>query len=96
MPAAMNYTDPTIAYGLCQVRMIAAIDVGYTGTPEGLLDVSTNLQIAHKYLVKQLKRYKGNIRCALDAYNKGRCVSSNSKYVLGVYRELRRQHDKTR
>lgn len=90
-PLVINYSDPTPAIGYCQVRMIAARDVHYMGTPERLLDKNTNLSIAHRYLKKQLKRYKGNIKCALDSYNKGRCVSTESKYVQGVYREYRKQ-----
>lgn len=44
---------------------------GYTGDPEGLYDVETNLRVGCTFLRWLLHRYNGNARVALAAYNAG-------------------------
>jgi soluble lytic murein transglycosylase-like protein len=94
----INWDDggsPSI--GICQVKESTAIwmlskDKKYY-TPD-LMNEYVNFNIALKYYSWQLKRYKGDERCAISAYNGGRCLKSNQKtYVDKV---LRRRDEKTR
>lgn len=77
----------TLSHGVCQVKLATAVwmDQVYghsiKATSKRLEDTKTNAFYAAKYLKYQLERYHGNWKLAVDAYNKGRAVSSRSKYV---------------
>lgn len=81
----------TPSYGICQIKLETAqlMDRVYKHrvkvTATRLQDDFTNAFYAAKYLKYQLKRYKGDWKKAIDAYNKGHHVSSNSMYVKRVY-----------
>jgi hypothetical protein len=53
-------------------------------TPERLNTEYVNAFYAAKYLKYQLNRYDNDWHKAIDAYNKGRVVSTKSKYVKKV------------
>lgn len=86
------------SYGLCQIKYRTAHWMGYRGTPNGLLDPSTNATYAARYLKYQLLRYarygdeltKMSYTKSISAYNAGRFTTKNSKYVRKVYDASRR------
>ena len=47
-------------YGLMQIRLGTARAMGYTGTPQGLLDADTNMTYAVKYLAGAYRAANGN------------------------------------
>src|SRR4051794_24242990 len=59
------------SWGMCQVKLATAREFEKGIYPSHLLRPETNARIAAKYLARQIKRYKGNVRCGVDAYNKG-------------------------
>lgn len=71
-PAAVNFDDGVgNSLGICQIKMIAAQQVGFKGTEQELLKPEVNIEYAAKFLSYQLKRYNGNITKAIIAYNRG-------------------------
>jgi soluble lytic murein transglycosylase-like protein len=84
------------SYGLCQVKLGTAQDVLKGVGSANLLDPFLNAFIAGKYLRKLLKRYNGNLDCAVNAYNTGarktKCNSQTryTKYVTAVRKHMRR------
>jgi len=81
------------SYGICQVKENTKKHViSLKKFPpcvsvfkkDQLMDISYNSCIAAKYLKYQMERYKGNVRKALSAYNAGRYVKHNKKYVNKV------------
>jgi soluble lytic murein transglycosylase-like protein len=69
--------------GVCQVKpqtaRFMARRKGITFYSSELLNVEKNAQYAALYLEYQLKRYKGNIWAAVDAYNKGSAKRCNTE-----------------
>lgn len=59
--------------GLCQIKVGTARIFNKGVTKDVLLDPYMNAYFAALYLDKQINRYPGNIRCAIAAYNAGRC-----------------------
>lgn len=59
------------SYGLTQVLYCTALGLGYTGTPGGLLDIETNLQLGMTLLGRLLRSHNGDVGAALSAYNGG-------------------------
>lgn len=59
------------SYGLMQLMYPTAVELGYTGTPEGLFEIPVNLDLGCKLLAKLLHRYGGQRILALAAYNGG-------------------------
>lgn len=57
--------------GLGQILYRTAQGMGYRGTPDGLFDPATNLDLAARYLDAQIRRAGGNIQGGLSAYNGG-------------------------
>jgi len=80
----------SVSYGICQVKLITALYMDkvykhkHVATSSRLNQVDVNAFYAAKVLKFQLKRYKGNWKRAIDAYNKGHAVSSKSVYVNRV------------
>lgn len=92
-PKAYNPEDGKRAsIGLCQVQHRTAKWLGFTGTPEDLFNPEINKKYAAKYLRWQLKRYKGDVRKSVAAYNSGTAFYNksgkliNEKYVNKVLR----------
>lgn len=60
------------SWGLCQVMGAVAREYGYAGHLEELLtDTATNLDLGARHLARQMKRARGDVRGALQAYNSG-------------------------
>lgn len=59
------------SWGLTQILYSTAQGEGYTGAPEGLLDIGTNLQYGASYLRRLLKARGFNIPAAVSNYNGG-------------------------
>ena len=59
------------ASGLMQLMPFTASEVESEVERTRLLDPDTNIRIGVKYLKKMAERYRGNIACALAAYNAG-------------------------
>lgn len=59
------------SYGLMQILYVTAKENGYSGQPEELLDINTNLDISCKFLNKQYNRYAYNLTDTISAYNGG-------------------------
>lgn len=95
-PSASRY-EPHLndySFGLMQVLLRTAREQSGNAklTTEQLLDPQTNIDIGTKYVAYQLKRYKGNIKDAISAYNAGSAKKvavdtySNQAYVDKVHR----------
>jgi len=76
--------------GLAQVQPRTARDMGFKGHHSELTNPDTNLEYGAKYLRRQLKRYKGDYRKALSAYNAGTATKANKKYVTKVLTHARK------
>lgn len=59
------------SYGLMQLMYPTALQLGYTGTPEGLFEIPVNLDLGTKLVARLLHRYHGQRILALAAYNGG-------------------------
>jgi soluble lytic murein transglycosylase-like protein len=91
-PKAIHKDDGTEnSLGMCQLHHSTAKELGYKGTAAGLLDAKVNVTYAAKYLQRQLKRYHGDTRKAVAAYNAGTYRENqkgeimNRKYVSKVF-----------
>ena len=83
------YDGRTHSYGLCQVKLGTARQMKYETDGEGLLNPYQNARVAAKYLKWQLKRYQGDTKKAVIAYNQGTYrEGSNEQYYCKVRREL--------
>ena len=71
------------SYGICQVQAPTAKVSGYKGKDPKteLMQVERNLKYAKRELKRQLKRYDGNLRKAISAYNMGHASKYNKEYV---------------
>jgi soluble lytic murein transglycosylase-like protein len=80
-------TDGNTSYGICQLKLRTAKDMGFTGKVAQLRQASTNIQYAAEYLAFQLERYDNNVAKALIAYNRGSYkpgVDKRDRYVAAV------------
>lgn len=78
----------TMSYGVCQVKLETAewLDtiyphVGYKASAKTLHSPYRNALYAAKYLHYQLKRYKGDWKLAVNAYNSGHGRRHKTKYI---------------
>lgn len=84
----------SLSHGICQVKLETAqhMDEVFNhkmiATGRKLEDPKFNALYAAKYLKWNLNRYKGNVKQAIDAYNKGHFVSENSEYVRSVFKNI--------
>lgn len=77
--------DGRNSYGICQLKLQTARDMGFTGTAKELMQPHWNIYYAAQYLGYQLRRYHGNVKKAVKAYNRGHCSGSvNCQYVRKV------------
>ena len=58
-------------YGLMQIRLGTARAMGYSGSAEGLLDPSTNMTYAVRYLAGAYRAARGNENRAVALYASG-------------------------
>lgn len=71
------------SYGLCQIKLRTAKYVGFKGSAQELMSADINALYAARYISYHLKRQK-NVNKAISAYNAGRPINSNKKYVNKV------------
>jgi len=84
------------SFGICQVKLSTANWMrkvyNISGKPlnsKDLMQMHTNALYAGLYVKYQLDRYPDDLKCAISAYNAGKCVSSNKKtYVRKVLNKL--------
>lgn len=57
--------------GVCQVKIQTAMMLGFRGSEKELMEPSTNVMYAAKYLQHQLIRYDGDTVAAIISYNRG-------------------------
>ena len=82
----------TDSIGICQIKYETATGLGYRGSLDHLYDLNTNVYWAGVYLLKQLKRYNGDVEKAVAAYNAGthrinaKGLTMNRKYVDKVFK----------
>lgn len=78
--------------GVCQIKLATAKYLGFTGTEKELMKPEINVYWAGVYMSQQLKRYDGNVRYAVAAYNSGTLHLDdtgnirNQRYVNRVYK----------
>jgi soluble lytic murein transglycosylase-like protein len=90
-PLAFRPKDGRSAsYGVCQVKMRTALHVGLYVSGAALQRPEVNITVAALYLRHQLRRYKGNMKKAISAYNAGSYKESNNAYVHKVMRQYAR------
>ena len=78
--------------GVCQIQLATARELGFKGTEKDLMKPKNNIKYAALYLSHQIKRYGGNIKRGVCAYNKGRSDGDgNNKYTRKVYKVWREQ-----
>lgn len=93
LPPRLDGTTPS--YGLFQIKLETAqwVDTVYkhkkSVTAAKLNNTYMNAFYASKFMKLLLKRYKGNQAMAIDAYNKGVAVSTQSTYVKRVQGAMR-------
>lgn len=93
--AVNRYDGASPSYGLCQIKLGTAREMLKKEIEEeDLLDPAINKKAALLYLQYQMQRYPGDVRCAISAYNAGRCLKGpdgkirNVKYVNNVLEAL--------
>lgn len=69
------------SYGVMQVLLGTAIEMGFKGGAPELLDPAANMHYGCRYLTKQLKRYGGDIPSAIAAYNAGGAYKRRGRFV---------------
>lgn len=80
------------SYGLCQVKYGTAKMMGMKDDSRcltnpkkcSLMRPENNIKYAAKYLKYQLSRYNGDKSKAVSAYNAGRAITKNTKYINKV------------
>ena len=60
------------SYGLMQVLYSTARGLGYTGSPDGLFDPDTNIQLGTKLMGQLIAQYGDDILRVYSAYNSGK------------------------
>lgn len=92
-PYAFNENDGgSSSIGICQIKLGTARGLGFKGTAEELSRPKTNIYYAGKYLKTQIKRYGGDIKKAISAYNAGTHrendlgLTLNRLYVAKVFK----------
>lgn len=74
---AIAYNDGgSHSYGVCQIKYETAKHMGFKGTEDELMQPENNIKYAAAFLAYQIKRYKGNTKRAVTAYNKGHSSGS--------------------
>jgi len=83
------------SYGICQIKLNTANWMkeyhkitGPVLDETDLMEPKINTLYAGLYIKYQLNRYNGDIECAISAYNAGRCIKGNKKYVKKVLKRL--------
>lgn len=69
--AIQLYDGSTHSIGVCQVKVGTARQMGYEVDTFELLNPYLNAKVASKYLKWQIKRYGGDTKKGIIAYNRG-------------------------
>lgn len=73
------------SHGICQIKLVAAKQVGFKGSASELMNPRTNINYAAKYLKYQYSRYQNWAR-AVTAYNQGTSTGhGGSAYLAKVF-----------
>ncbi len=81
-PNAVNLDDGKgSSLGMCQIKLATARTLGFNGTQAELMQPKTNIELAGKYLKKQLRRYNGDFKKGISAYNSGTCRIDSSGHI---------------
>lgn len=90
---ALNLHDGgSSSCGICQIKLDTAQTLGFGGTAKGLTKPQNNILYAGRYLKYQIKRYKGDLRKGVAAYNSGthrvnkKGQTCNRRYVELVFK----------
>lgn len=75
--ALVEHDGGSPSYGVCQVKLSTARDMGFKGKPEHLMIPEINAYYAGKYLSRNLKKYR-QIERAVIAYNRGHAGELNT------------------
>ena len=74
------------SYGLLQIMLETALEMGFTGTPEKLFVPSIGLTWGVRYFRRLLDKYGGDYERALAAYNGGPgAVAHGKPYATQAY-----------
>ena len=87
-PRAVGFAYGPLAacsYGLLQIMLETALEVGFTGRPEALFDPATGLEWGARYLRILLDWAGGDIERALCAYNGGKGAAMSKPYATHPY-----------
>lgn len=79
------------SYGACQVKQIAAKEVGLPSA--NLNEPETSIQIGAMYLKRKLNECPNTLK-AIGAYNTGKCIIPKGKYVddvIKLYEEFKNE-----
>jgi soluble lytic murein transglycosylase-like protein len=93
-PDAININDGgSPSFGMCQIKLNTArwmAEKHGLSTPYAthIMKPEVNALLAGLYIKYQLKRYKGNIHQAISAYNAGKYIKSNIRYVNKVIKRM--------
>lgn len=88
VPTVVHHDDGIYnSVGICQIQFPTAYFLGFRGKESQLHDVELNIRLAAHYLEYELRRYHGDVRKAVSAYNMGtyrvndQGEAVNKKYV---------------
>lgn len=73
------------SYGLCQMSLMTARDLGYLGPPEGLLNPQLNARLAAEHCKRLATVYKSFWPDVAAAYNSGRSLAYSPKTTRLTY-----------
>lgn len=78
--------------GICQIKLKTAKGLGFKGNEKKLMEPSTNIYYAGKYLSHQISRYD-SINKGIIAYNMGHAGAlTSTKYYVRVVKEWTKQY----
>lgn len=89
--SVIHYNDGDAnSYGVCQIKLATARELGFRGTPEQLMQPNYNIKYAAKFLHRQILRYHGNVSKAVIAYNRGHAGDlTTTTYQMKVFKQWR-------
>jgi soluble lytic murein transglycosylase-like protein len=89
---ATHHDGGSASIGICQVKYSTARMMNKDVYISELFEPRTNAESAARYLAHQYRRYNGNWRCAVGAFNSGsvKCVTGfDNAYTKKVWAALR-------
>ena len=80
IPVQKLDTNGHVSYGVMQVQVPAASDVGFRGDPARLMGIE-GIRYGVRYLAHQIRRYGGDVSKGVGAYNAGNAADASPEYV---------------